>query len=170
MKNRRQKTPANVSNVSNVSRERHISLPIADPAASAVKGEHRGDADRADGDDRAGRIAASRRWQRSATGNPTLLYGGYRVVVVRHAGTQRYGYAIDRVWARGCWASEGEAKRAAAAAVLALPRKPRHRPARADRAGLTGWLAARAERAGRDDDFYDNDDGDADEQSERSFA
>jgi len=132
---------------------------------SVVKGEHR-----ADGvaDDRAGRIAASRRWQRSAIGNPTLLRGGYWVVVIRHE-PGRYGFAIDRVWARGCWASEGEAKMAAALALLALPRKPRHRPARADRAGLTGWLAARAESGGRDDDdvydFYD--DGDAAEQSER---
>ncbi len=129
------------------------------------RGEHRADGD---GADRVERIVASRRWQRSATGNPTLMHNGHRVVVVRHAPTGMYGYAIDRRWARGRWASEREAKRAAAVALLALPRKPRHRPARADRAGLTGWRAARAESGGRDDEFYDNNDDDGD--AERSFS
>jgi len=131
-----------------------------------VRGEHRADGD---GGDRAERIVASRRWRRSATGNPMLMVNGYRVAVVRHAGTETYGYTLDRRWARGRWASEREAKMAAAVALLALPRKPRHRPARTDRLGLTRWIAARADAEGRDDDDDDGD-GDGDEQSERNFA
>ncbi len=133
-----------------------------------VRGEHRADGD---GGDRAERIVASWRWQRSAAGNPTLLHQGRRIVVVRHTESRMYGFAIDRRWARGRWASEQAAKRAAAVALLALARKPRHRPARADRAGLTGWRAARVESEGCDDDaVYDDDDDDGDEQSERSLA
>ncbi len=161
----------------------NISLSSGPLSRDVPIGEHRADSDRAaerddradgvgEADDRAGRIAASRRWQRSPIGNPTLLRGSYWVVVIRHE-PGRYGFAIDRVWARGCWASEGEAKRAAVMALLGLPRKPRHRPARADRAGLTGWRAARVESGGRDvDAVYDvYDDGDAAEQSEeRNFA
>ncbi len=147
----------------------NISPPAADPSSDVPMGERR-----ANGavTERAGRIAASRRWERSATGNPTMMYNDRRIVVVRHE-SGRYAYTVDRVWGRGCWASEGEAKRAAVMALLGLPRKPRHRPARADRAGLTGWRAARVESGGRDDDaVYDvYDDGDAAEQSEeRNFA
>jgi len=75
----------------------------------------------------------------------------------------------SRRWARGRWASEREAKLAAAMALLALPRKPRRRPARTDRLGLPRWIAARADAEGRDDDDDDGD-GDGDEQSERNFA
>lgn len=65
------------------------------------------DIDRAD---RAGQICASRRWQRSATGNPTLLHNGYRLVVVRHAGTDMYGYTLDRrCSARARWAKSSSA-------------------------------------------------------------
>ncbi len=143
----------------------NISLSSAPLSRDVPIGEHRADKDCVT--ERAGRIAASRRWQRNGAGDPTLMYNDRRIVVVRHE-SGRYGFAIDRVWARGCWASEGEAKLAAALALLALPRKPRHRPARADRAGLTGWRAARAESGGCDDDCYD--DCYDDEQSERSFA
>ncbi len=130
-----------------------------------ARGEQSADSD---GGDRAERIVASRRLRSAATGNPTLMYQGRRIVVVRHAGTETYGFTLDRGWARGRWASEGEAKMAAAVALLALPRKPRRRPARTDRLGLTRWIAARADAEGRDDE--DDDDGEADEQSERNFA
>jgi len=100
------------------------------------------------------------------------MHNGFRLVVVRHAGTGMYGYTLDRRWARGRWASEREAKMAAAVALLALPRQPRHRPARPDRLGFTRWIAARADAEGRAEgrDDEDDDDGDDDEQAERNFA
>ncbi len=162
--------PDFTSNVSNVSHNgENISPPPDDPDDLAVIDEQSADGD-GDAADRAEQIAASRRWRRSATGNPTLMYGGRRVVVVRHVETGVYGFAIDRRWARGRWVSEGAAKLAAAMALLALPRKPRHRPARrADGPVETRWIVARADTGGRDDDdddFYD--DGDANEQLERN--
>jgi len=145
----------------------NISPPPAHPETIAVLGEHRADGD---GGDWAERIVASRRWRRSATGNPTLMVNGYRVVVVRQAGTETYGFTLDGRWARGRWASEREAKMAAAVALLALPRKPRRRPARPDRLGLTRWIADRADAEGRDDEDDEDGDEDADEQAERNFA
>lgn len=86
--------------------------------------EHRADGDRAA---RVERFVGSWRWRRNPNGNATIRWHGRQIGVVRHE-PGRYGYAIDRVWARGGWTTEEEAKRAAAAIVLALPHKERSAP------------------------------------------